>query len=355
MTYILFLDTNEGSPLALPKINQINNNLIINSTEMEVLQINTDEQIEEIQSSTKPFILANTIGSSLQEIRDQHIIPVFVKDNEPVISQADFINTALDVVTHVFQRATILSPCVRVSHPIKGRIPDAKDKPASLLKEEEKTIYYERMAFSIEIPTITETIDGNQLSLTVGGIKAYNLDNLYNKKGADEHFKIYIGFQNKVCTNLCVWSDGFVGDLKVQNSHQLVDGIFNLVSNYNAQLHLNSLKEFNNYELSEQQFANLIGRCRMYQHLPNQFKANIPELLFGDNQIGMVLKDYYQNKSFCRSNNGDINIWKLYNLLTGANKTSYIDTFLDRSVNAFDFTNAITNALANKESNWFLN
>ena len=230
-----------------------------------------------------------------------------------------------------------------------------KDKPASQLTEAEKTIYYERMAFAIEIPTITDTIGGNQLSLTVGGIKAYNLDNLYNKKGADEHFKIYMGFQNKVCTNLCVWSDGFIGDLKVKDSSQLVDGIYNLLSNYDAQLQLNTIKEFSEYKLTEKQFANLIGRCRMYQHLPAQVKEGIPELLFGDNQIGMVLKDYYQDKSFCRSNNGDINIWKLYNLLTGANKTSYIDTFLDRSVNAFEFSNSIKNALATKKSNWFLN
>lgn len=322
---------------------------------METTELTISEPTIDNASSTKPFILANTIGSTLQEIRDLHIIPVFVKDNEPVISQADFITTALDVVHTVFQKETILSPSVRLSHPIKGRIPDAKDKPANQLREEEKTIYYERMAFAIEIPTINETIDGNQLSLTVGGIKAYNLDNLYNKKGADEHFKIYIGFRNKVCTNLCIWSDGFVGDLKVKDSSQLVDGIYNLVSNYDAQLHLNTIKEFSDYALTEHQFANLIGRCRMYQHLPNQFKDSIPELLFGDNQIGMVLKDYYQDKSFCRANNGDINIWKLYNLLTGANKTSYIDTFLDRSVNAFEFTNAIKNALANEKSNWFLN
>ncbi len=322
---------------------------------METTELTIQEPIADNASSTKPFILANTIGSTLQEIRDQHIIPVFVKDNEPVISQADFITTALDVVHAVFQRETILSPSVRLSHPIKGRIPDAKDKPANQLREEEKTIYYERMAFAIEIPTINETIGGNQLSLTVGGIKAYNLDNLYNKKGANEHFKIYIGFQNKVCTNLCVWSDGFVGDLKVKDSSELVDGIYNLVNKYDAQLHLNTIKEFTDYELTEHQFANLIGRCRMYQHLPNQLKENIPELLFGDNQLGMVLKDYYQDKSFCRANNGDINIWKLYNLLTVANKTSYIDAFLDRSVNAFEFTNAIKNALANEKSNWFLN
>jgi hypothetical protein len=322
---------------------------------MEVLQLNNNEvaDISE-QSTTTPFILANTAATSLKEIRDHHIIPVFVKDNEPVISHADFISTAIDVVQHIFQKETILSPSVRISHPIKGRIPDAKDKPANMLKEEEKTIYYERMAFIIEVPSISETIDGNRVNLTIGGIKAYNLDNLYNKKGADEHFKIFIGFQNKVCTNLCVWSDGYVGDLRVKNSNQLVDGIFNLITNYKAEQHLSQLKDLNNYELSEQQFANLIGRCRMYPYLSNILKQDTPQLQFGDNQLGLVLKDYYSDLSFCKSDNGYINIWKLYNLLTGANKTSYIDTFLDRGVNAFEFTKGITDALAGKQHNWFL-
>lgn len=38
------------------------------------------------------------------------------------------------------------------------------------------------------------------------------------------------------------------------------------------------------------------------------------------------------NESFCRNANGDINVWEFYNLLTGSNKASYIDTFLDRGV-----------------------
>src|SRR5690606_41512531 len=86
----------------------------------------------------------------------------------------------------------ILPPSIRISHPIKGRIPEAKDKPAHLLREEEETIYYERMAFILEIPTISDTINGNPLSLTVGGIKAHNQDNLYARKGAEENIKLFI-------------------------------------------------------------------------------------------------------------------------------------------------------------------
>ena len=72
------------------------------------------------------------------------------------------------------------------------------------------------MMFVVEVPTATDVIDGNQVTLVIGGVKAYNLDNLYNKKGVDEHFKVFAGFQNLVCTNLSVWSDGLATDIRVK-------------------------------------------------------------------------------------------------------------------------------------------
>src|SRR5215213_6177469 len=98
---------------------------------------------EEI-SKAKPFIEANTVEVPFNEIRDHHLIPVFLKDNEPVISHVDFINSAVSVVEEVFQSERILRPAIRLSHPIKGRIPEAKNKAANELLEHEKTLYYER-------------------------------------------------------------------------------------------------------------------------------------------------------------------------------------------------------------------
>lgn len=307
------------------------------------------------ESSGKSFIAANTMGISLDEIRSKHVIPVFVRDNEPTISHVDFIEATQDAVADCFSGEHILRPSIRVSHPIKGRIPDAKYKSAADLFDSERTIYFERMAFAIEIPTLSDVIGGNQVTLTIGGVKAYNQDNLYLKKGADEHFKIYIGYQNKVCTNMCVWSDGYVGDLKVSNIHQLGTAVRSMIENYSGQHHLNQMKQFTNYALTEQQFAHVIGRCRMYQYLPTKQKEGISPLLFGDQQIGAVCRDYYRDKSFCRNSEGGINLWRLYNLFTGANKSSHIDHFLSRSVNSFDLVEQIKNGLDGSSNSWFLN
>ena len=115
----------------------------------------------------RPFLAANTIESSLEEIKQHHIIPVFTKDNETLISHSEFIESVMEVTGKVFSEEQILLPQVRLSHPVKGRIPEAKDKPASMLLDSEKTLYYERMMFQIEVPSIHDSIDGNILSLSI--------------------------------------------------------------------------------------------------------------------------------------------------------------------------------------------
>ena len=48
-------------------------------------------------------------------------------------------------------------------------------------------------------------------------------------------------------------------------------------------------------------------------------------------------------------------MWKVYNLLTGANKSSYIDNFLDRALNASQLAEGINKALyGDKEYSWFV-
>ncbi len=93
----------------------------------------------------------------------------------------------------------------------------------------------------------------------------------------------------------------------------------------------------------------------MYPYLPKTLQKDIPPLLFNDTQIGTVVKDFYRDDSFCKQDDGTINLWRLYNLFTGTNKSSYIDNFLDRNVNAFSFVYAIKMAWEDGKLNWFLN
>jgi hypothetical protein len=323
---------------------------------MELIKYVRPEQniTQTVISEKSPFIEANTVSASWEEINEHHIIPVFSKDNEPLISHAEFIETVESIVRDYYSSETILKPNIRLSHPIKGRVPEARNKPANELEEWEKTLYYERMAFIIEIPSIQDEIAGNRLSLTIGGVKAYNLDNMNGKKGTDQHFKMFIGFQNQVCTNLCVWTDGLMDDIKVKEKDTLTMFIHHLLERYRVSMHLNALKDLANYHLTERQFAQFIGKCRMYQYLPKKEKQKIPEMAFGDQQISMAARGYYEDPNFGKQENGDINLWSLYNLLTGANKTTYIDQFACRSSNAYGVGEQLKYSLQGISKAWYL-
>jgi len=120
-------------------------------------------------------------------------------------------------------------------------------------------------------------------------------------------------------------------------------------------MQLDTMSEFGKYSLTEHQFAQLIGKARLYQYLPSAQKKEIPALTFNDSQFNAVARDYYNDRSFCRDAGGDINLWKLYGLFTGANKSSYIDSFLGRSVNAYTFTESLLQALEHESRmSWFL-
>ena len=302
-----------------------------------------------------PFIEANTENVSLSHLKEDCIIPVFTKDNEITLSHQEFIETVLEAVSQVFGNETIESPEIRTSHLIRGRTPDALHVPAKELLDHQKTMYYERMAFCIKIPSITQDVGGNRLELTIGGVRAYNQENLYNKK-TYEKFKFFIGFKNMVCCNLCISTDGYQSEIKAMSNYDLLEKVKLTMQQYKMEEHIATLKNLNNFQLSEREFAQIIGKSKLYNYLPKNEKAHIPELLLNDGQINAVAKDYYNDESFCRDTNGDINLWKFYNLLTGSNKSSYIDTFLDRGVNAFDFSKGISKALSDSNSNysWFL-
>lgn len=302
----------------------------------------------------KPFIEANTTELNLSHLKNKCVIPVFSKDNERTIAHQEFIEIVQGCTSRVFPNHAFDKPEIRVSHEIKGRIPEAINKQAKDLLDYERTQYFERMAFIIRVPGITETINGNEMSLVIGGVRSYNLENLYSKKSF-EKFKFFIGFQVKVCCNLCVSTDGFAEEMRVTSYVELQAKIMEVLQNYNAEKHLVQMKVLSGHSITEYQFAQLLGRARLYQHLPKKDKMNIPALHFNDGQLNNIAKDYYENENFGRNSDGYLNLWNLYNLFTQANKSSYIDTFLDRNANAFDFSNGISKALNGKSDyHWFL-
>ncbi|WP_346998362.1 DUF3871 family protein [Bacteroides cellulosilyticus] len=309
--------------------------------------------VEEAPKNVKHFIEANTEEATLNHLQHECITPVFSKDNELTINHAAFIETIQEAASSFFNGETIDTPEIRVSHVIKGRIPEAIRKPANQLLESDKTIYYERAAFSIDIPTIYETVGGNKLNLSIVGVRAYNQMNLYSKK-SPEVFRLAIGFKNQVCCNMCIFTNGYKDDLRVSNTSELYRSALELFNDYNPAKHLHLMQQLGNTSMSEHQFCQILGKMRLYQCLPSGYQKSLPRMLLTDTQINSVAKAYINDENFSSFGN-DLNMWKFYNLLTGANKSSYIDSFLDRSLNATEMAVGINAALHGDERyQWFI-
>lgn len=322
-------------------------NLVLNNTEHQII----DEK-EVVQFPRRNFIEANTTEVSLDHLKNDCIIPVF-KDNECTISHYEFINSAKDVIEDILQFKGVLKPDIRVSHIIKGRISTAIAKPVQELLDEEKTIFYERMAFVIEIPEISEIINGNKLNLAIGGVRSYNQENLFSKKSM-EKFKVFIGFQNTVCTNLCISTDGLKEDLRVSSIMELKSKIYELINNYKKKEHLINMERMFRYSLTETQFAHLVGKMKLFPYLSKEEKQTLFPLAMNDTQLNIVVKDYHTDVHFSKSADNTINYWNVYNLLTEANKSTYIDNNFERNVNAYAFINYLINSIEKGESNFFI-
>lgn len=324
---------------------------------MEIVQYDHVEahvidEHEVVLKKRKNFIEANTLDVDLEHLENDCIVPVFSKDNESTISHFEFIKHTREVIVDVLSGNAKLEEEIRVSHIIKGRIPSAIGKPAKELLESEKTLYYERCAFVIEVPEISQVVNGNRLNLAIGGVRAYNQENLFSRK-AMEKFKVFIGFQNTVCTNLCISTDGLADTIRISSVEDLKTKVLELMTTYNRKEHIENLQQLSQYSIDEEQFAYLVGKMKMYQYLPKAEKRDLFPLAITDSQITSIVKDYYTDEFFGRQKSR-IDLWKLYNLFTEANKSSYIDNHLERNVNAYEFVKYLSNSIKNGEPNWFL-
>ena len=299
------------------------------------------------------FLEANTNAITIEELTEQCVVPTWA-NQELTISHQDFISTVHDAACNVFAGETINNPEIRVSHIVRGRIPSALNKRSSELLESEKTQFYQRLAFAFTIPSIHECINGQRLELCVGGVRNYSDLNLYRANRGMEKFTVFIGWRVNVCSNQVLTGEGVKLSFEVMSLHDLYKAVLDLLYNFNLDNDIHILQSLTQTRLNESQFAQIVGRMRLYQALPSHLQRELPKLLITDSQINNVCRDYYSNPNFGHKDNS-ISMFDFHNLLTEANKSSYIDSYVQRAINATEMTVGICNALQGEsEYSWFL-
>ncbi len=314
------------------------------------------EEVVEQPVASSPlvsFLDANTNSITLDELKNQCVVPTWA-NQELTISHQDFIEAVYDAASTFYQGESITAPSIRVSHIVRGRTPDALGKKASELLECEMTQFYQRLAFAFTIPTIYETINGQRLELCVGGVRNYNDLNLYRSSKGVEKFSVFVGWRVRICSNQVLTGDGVKLSLEVMDLKQLYQQVMELFYSFIPAKDIHLMQQLSNTTLTETQFAQIVGRMRLYQAIPQGLSRKIPRLLITDSQINNVCRGYYNNPDF--GGQGDaISMWNFHNLLTEANKTSYIDSYLSRAVNATEVSVGLNNALHGDTTyQWFL-
>ncbi|MFR9587100.1 MAG: DUF3871 family protein [Rikenellaceae bacterium] len=328
----------------------------MNTTQL-IYNEQTDSYVEQQEQLNSPFILGNTQEIGLQQLQDDYLIPVFSRDNTETISHSEFITTIMDAAQTHFQGEQFLTPQVRVSHEMKLRTRTGYGKLVENLTDDDSNSYFQRMMFMIEIPSITHNVNGCDLNLQIVGVRSYGETNLLGNSSQKEAFQLGIGFLNRVCCNMSLSTNGVNSSIKVTNTADLYRYAIELFSQYNSKLHIDQMRRLNETTIDVRTFAQFLGKCRLYSALPQRVKTELKllEMILNEAQINAAVRDYYTDENFGGGENGTITAWQLYNLITNY-KNNYIDTTLDRSVNAFEVVSGITRAINGIDStwNWFI-
>ena len=336
-----------------PTVGTVSSPLVIPSDDIEEAVV-----LEETDPDNHPnFIESNTSAITLEELSEKSIVPTFA-DNTLTVSHQSFIGSVMEAGKSVFGDLTPVE--IRVSHQINGRVPSALQKKASELTDDEKTVYYQRMAFVCHVVGLSRTINNELVHLCIGGVRAYNEDKLYGRQ-APLKYKIFVGWQVRVCSNLCLSCSGFTGNIECMTTSDIKEKALELFNGFDPikDDELRTLEALGNTSITEEQFCKIVGRLRLYQALPNTTKTELalPNITVGDQAVNAVVRGYVENPNFKKEPGSDtITLWQLLQFFTEAVKQSYLDKWLDRERESVDFVFGIQRALegTNPEYAWFL-
>lgn len=186
-------------------------------------------------------------------------------------------------------------------------------------------------------------------------LSIYSDLNLYRATKGIEKFSVFVGWRVRICSNQVLTGEGVKFNIEVTNTSELYRHVLELFHSFNPAKEIHLLQSLSDTYLTETQFAQVVGRMRMYQALSPGRQKQIPRLLITDSQINSVCRDFYNSEHFGVKDNA-ISLFDFHNLLTESNKSSYIDTYLNRAVNATEVSVGLNNVMQGLDNRyaWFL-
>lgn len=318
-----------------------------------LLPVMVDSQkVVQSEKPQNPFILGNSVEVDINRLQEDYLVPVFSRDNVESISHTDFISTVFDAAQEFFQGQQFANPIIRCSHELKVRTKFGTGKLVENLGPEDSGSYLQRMMFVIEIPSISYTVNGNVLVLQIVGVRNYADVNLLGNSSQKQTFSVGVGFNNTVCTNGLLRSDGCNLAIKVTNTADLLKYCLEVFRGYDWEGHITEMTTLNQIQITVPVLAQFLGRCRMYNALPAREKTalSLPEFILPEAQINSFVRDYYSDENF-GGFGSEISAWNFYQLLTNY-KNNYIDLAMPRTINAYETALGISKAIKKEDPSW---
>ena len=312
----------------------------------------------DVNSNDHPnFIESNTQAITLEDLATKCVVPTF-GDMSLTISHQNFMASVCKAADDIFGDITPVE--CRVSHPIIGRIPSALHKKASEVTDEEKTLFYQRLAWISHIKGLAREVNGQTVFLTIGGTRSYSEDKLYGRQSAQK-FRVFVAWSVKVCSNQMIQCSGTTGSIDCLTEADIYQKSRELFAGFDPEKenNLKLLENLHTTRISQELFCSIIGRLRLYQALSNEQLKSLPEIELGDQCINSAVRGYAGgNPNFGITEDGSISCWDLMNLLNESVKAVYIDSWITRNQNATDFAIGIQKAINGTDTEgygWFLN
>ncbi len=323
----------------------------MNTTEL-IYNEKTDSFVEQ-QETQSPFILGSTTSIELTDLEQNYLTPIYAKDCGEVISHGNFIRTLLAAVKAHFPNETVAEPEIRVSHQLMMRNQLGEGKLIENLDEKYTSSYFQRLITMIEIPSIKQNVNGNELNLQVVAIHSFHELNLLGSSNQFQNISLGIGFINSVCSNLCLSTDGVNSTIKVYNTDEFYKYALDLFGRYSPARHLEQMRLLRETKMNTSTFSQFLGKCRLYAAMPQSLKTelNLPEVTLLEAQLNSACRDFFVDENFKADENGELRMWDFYSLLTNF-KNSPIVPFIDRSVNIFDIAVGVSRAINGTDNRW---
>ncbi len=213
------------------------------------------------------------------------------------------------------------------------------DRPDSV-----RDSYFDTIAFLIEIPSVIQQIGDHQVTLSLGGLRAYpGLHQPLQFVRRDGLFQLLIGYNVYVCTNLCYHTEGVQLEVHANTEEELRMEVRKLIQSFNIQKPLAEYRNWQQSRLSssgiDELFRNLRNRAsqepRKKKSTRGQDGVRIDALNarrlglpFDLNQVARARHGLRKDPHFRRDTDGSITLWNLYNLFTESLKDAQPDRFL---------------------------